>query len=78
MRVRDRSGAALPPAWTPLSPGSRPMKSAEERIENLEKTVKTYRILVMLLAVLILVLERYRIVGWLDSMESWFSNVFGG
>lgn len=50
-------------------------KSPDERLESLEKKVNLYRILVMCMFVLLLVIQRNRIVGWLDSMESWFGNV---
>ncbi len=49
-------------------------KSAEERIECLEKKVNLYRLLVTLLVVFILVLQRERVVRWIDGVESWFGK----
>jgi hypothetical protein len=51
------------------------MKNLEERFESLEKTVRIYRILVVLLIVLLFVLQRRTIVGWIDRMETWASAV---
>lgn len=50
-------------------------KSPDERIDLLEKKVNMYRILVTLLVVLLLVVQRRNIVSWIDSAESWMSNV---
>lgn len=47
------------------------MKSADERIDSLEKSLKLYRILTILLVVLLFVVQRYTVVGWIDSVEGW-------
>ena len=52
------------------------LKTAEERIDSLERTTRIYRILVVLLFLLILALERQHVVSWLDSVEGWFGNTF--
>lgn len=49
-------------------------KTPEQRIESLERRVNLYRILVTLLFAFILILQRQRIVGWIDNMESWFGQ----
>ena len=51
------------------------MKSADERIDHLERTVRMYRALAVLTFLLLLVMQRQKIVGWIDHMESWFSAV---
>lgn len=50
-------------------------KDPNERIDLLEKKVNTYRVLVTLLVVLLVIVQRRTIVGWIDSAESWMSNV---
>ena len=50
-------------------------KNPEERIETLEKHVRNYKILSLSMLVLVMVMQRSRIVGWIDKMESWFSQV---
>jgi len=47
------------------------MKSADERIDSLEKSVKLYRILTILLVVLLFIVQRTTVVGWIDSVEVW-------
>jgi hypothetical protein len=49
-------------------------KTAEERIECLEKKVALYRLAAVLLVVMILIIQRERVVKWLDGMEGWFSQ----
>lgn len=49
-------------------------KTAEERIESLEKKVAVYRVAALLLVIFILVIQRERVVKWLDGMEGWFSQ----
>lgn len=49
-------------------------KTPDERIESLERKVNMYRILVTLLFAFILILQRQRIVSWIDSVESWFGQ----
>ncbi len=50
-------------------------KTPDERIDALEKKIKLYRILVTLMVVLICVMQRQRLVVWMDSAESWFNGV---
>lgn len=50
-------------------------KNPEERIDSLERSVRTYRILSISMMVLLLVMQRNRIVNWIDKMENWFDAV---
>lgn len=50
-------------------------KNPDERIDSLEKSVRNYKILSLSMLVLVLVLQRNRIVGWIDRMESWVGAV---
>lgn len=50
-------------------------KNPDERIESLEKAVRNYKILSLTMLLLVLVLQRNRIVGWIDRMESWMNGV---
>lgn len=50
-------------------------KNPEERIDNLEKSVRNYKILAISLLVLMLVSQRTRIVGWIDRVENWADAV---
>jgi hypothetical protein len=50
-------------------------KNPEERIDTLEKAVRNYKILSITMLVLVLVIQRDRIKGWLDRMEHWMSSV---
>jgi hypothetical protein len=52
------------------------VKTADERLDSAERTIKIYRILVFVLFVTILVIERVRVVAWLDSFERWISGTF--
>ena len=52
------------------------LKTAEERIDSMEKTIKLYRILVILLFALLAIIMRDQLVGWLDGVEGWISNIF--
>jgi hypothetical protein len=47
------------------------MKTPEERIDKLERHLRTYRTLAILLGVLICAIERGKIVAWIDHMEGW-------
>ncbi len=51
-------------------------KSSEERLDSAERTIRIYRVLVLVLFVTILIIERARIVGWIDSAESWIGGSF--
>ncbi len=51
------------------------MKTADERIDHLERKVAQYRILVVLMVVLIVVVMRKPITSWIDSVESWVSGL---
>lgn len=62
-------------AWKPVAGRATPMaKTAEERIESLEKKVAVYRIASVLLVLFILAIQRERVVKWLDGMEGWFTQ----
>lgn len=50
-------------------------KNPDERIEILEKHVRNYKVLSISMMVLVLVMQRNRIVSWIDKMESWFGQV---
>jgi hypothetical protein len=50
-------------------------KNPDERIDSLEKAVRNYKILSISMMVLLLLIQRNRIVGWIDKMENWFDNV---
>lgn len=50
-------------------------KNPDERIESLERTVRTYKILSVSMVVLVLLIQRGRIVGWIDRMEKWTDAV---
>lgn len=50
-------------------------KTADERIEAMDRSIRNYRILVIALFVLLVVTQRHRIVGWIDSVDGWMSNV---
>lgn len=50
-------------------------KSPDERIDLLEKRLNQWRLLAVLTVVLLLVTQRNRIVGWIDSMEGWMGNI---
>jgi hypothetical protein len=50
-------------------------RNPDERIEILERRVNTYRVLVLLMLVLLVVIQRNRIVGWLDRMEHWVGTM---
>lgn len=49
-------------------------KTAEERIETLEKKVAAWRILAILLIIFIAIIQRERLVRWLDGVEGWFQQ----
>ena len=51
------------------------MRSADERIESMERQVRTYRLLVTLLVVLLVIVQRDRLGRWIDSVEGWFGAV---
>lgn len=55
--------------------GARTMRSADERIESLEKQVRTYRILVTLTFLLLVISHRHQIVRWVDGVGNWFGAV---
>lgn len=55
--------------------GARTMRSADERIEGLEKQVRTYRILVTLTFLLLVISHRHQIVRWVDGVGNWFGAV---
>jgi hypothetical protein len=50
-------------------------KNPDERIDSLEKSVRTYRMLSISMMVLLLLIQRNRIVSWIDKMENWFDTV---
>ncbi len=50
-------------------------KNPDERIDSLEKAVRNYKILSISMMVLLLLIQRNRIVGWIDKVENWFGNV---
>jgi len=51
------------------------MRSADERIESMEKQVRTYRLLVTLTFALLVISHRHTVVGWVDSIGNWFGAV---
>lgn len=51
------------------------MRSADERIEGLEKQVRTYRLLVTLTFLLLVISHRHQIVRWVDNVGNWFGAV---
>ncbi len=51
------------------------MKSAEERIDGLERQVGRYRLLVFVMVILLVVIQRDNLGRWMDSAESWLSRV---
>lgn len=50
-------------------------KNPDERIETLEKSVRNYKILSISMMVLLLLIQRNRIVSWIDKMEGWIEAV---
>ncbi|MBL8763361.1 MAG: hypothetical protein JNM07_03730 [Phycisphaerae bacterium] len=50
------------------------MKTADEKLEHLEKTVRTYRVLAISMGLLIFVMQRDKIVKWVDSVERWVGS----
>ena len=50
-------------------------KNPDERIESLERSVRTYKILSVSMVVLVLLIQRGRIVSWIDRMEKWTDAV---
>lgn len=51
------------------------MRSADERIDSMEKQVRTYRILVTLTFAFLVISHRHTLVRWVDSMGNWFGAV---
>lgn len=51
------------------------LKTAEERIDSMERTIRIYRLLVIVLFLMILAIERERVSIWIDSVESWFGRL---
>ncbi len=50
-------------------------KTADEKMESLDRSLRNYRILSIALFVLLMVTQRQRIVGWIDRAEGWVGNV---
>lgn len=50
-------------------------KTADEKIDHLERRLNLYRILVTLMVILLLVIQRDWVKERLDRVESWFHNV---
>lgn len=50
------------------------LKTAEERIDGMEKTIRIYRLLVIVLFLFILAIERARVSTWIDVVESWIGR----
>lgn len=50
-------------------------KTADERMEAMDRSIRNYRILSIALFVLLMVTQRTRVVGWIDSVEGWMGNV---
>lgn len=50
-------------------------KTADEKLESMDRSIRNYRLLSISLFVLLMVTQRDRIGGWLDSMEGWVGNV---
>jgi hypothetical protein len=51
------------------------VKSAEERIDSLERAVRWYRLLFLAALILIFATQRYRITAWLDTAEGWLDSL---
>ncbi len=51
------------------------LKTAEERIDSMEKTIRIYRLLVIVLFLMILAIERARVSTWIDGVESWIARL---
>lgn len=51
------------------------MRSADERIESMEKQVRTYRLLVTLMFALLIISHRHTVVKWVDTVGNWFGAV---
>jgi len=51
------------------------MRSADERIESMERQVRTYRVLVTLMFALLIISHRHTVVRWVDSVGNWFGAV---
>ena len=51
------------------------MKSADERIDSLERAVRWYRLLFLGALILIFSMQRNRISVWLDMAEGWMDSV---
>ncbi len=51
------------------------MRSPDERIETMERQVRTYRLLVTLTFALLVLSHRHTVVKWIDSMGNWFGAV---
>jgi len=50
-------------------------KNPDERIDTLERSLWKYKMLSISMLVLVLVLQRNRIVTWIDKVENWASGV---
>ncbi len=50
-------------------------KTADEKIDHLERKLNLYRVLVTLMVVLLLIIQRDWVKARLDGVESWFKSV---
>lgn len=50
------------------------VKTAEERIDSLERAVRWYRLLFLGALLFLFATQRYRVAGWMDSVEDWASS----
>ncbi|MBX3358153.1 MAG: hypothetical protein KF745_06975 [Phycisphaeraceae bacterium] len=53
------------------------VKSPEEKMDSMERSLWRYRVAFFGALVVIIGAQRYRIVGWLDNVETWASGVIG-
>lgn len=50
-------------------------KTADEKMEGMERSIRQYRWLVVVLILLLMVTHRHTIVGWIDSASGWVEGV---
>lgn len=69
------TACALPIVGSEKKAGSMAVRSAEERIDSLERAVRWYRLLFMGVVLLMIGVQRHRIAVWLDHVEDWMGGV---
>lgn len=51
------------------------MRSAEERIDSLERAVRWYRLMFLAAVLLMIGVQRHRIAVWIDHVEDWAGGI---